>query len=337
MILGLKGKVLGKVSPRILREIVFSNLGAHSKRILVGPGIGVDNTVITLNNVKLVVSSDPVTGARENLGRIGVDVSTNDVALAGVKPEFLLIVLIVPPRTRDMEIGSIMRQASAEAKRLGVSIVGGHTEYSSIVENAVFIGTAIGWTRRKKIVKSSGAKPGENIVIFGEAGMEGTAILASDLRSILLKKGVPPEMLKRASMLVGKLSIIKLALIAAEYASAMHDPTEGGVLGGIYEICEASGKGCVIDLSSIPVRHETRIICEKLGLDPLKLVSSGSLLATVSKNKTSRLLRRLREKGFKASIIGEVTGNGEERIGLSKEGEIRIRELPQDELWRALG
>ncbi len=330
-------RTLGKVPPRILERIVFSNLGATSRRVIVGPGIGVDNSVISLDGVKIIVSSDPVTGARENLGRIGVDVSTNDVALTGVKPEFLLIVLILPPAASHEEIRRIMRQASVEAERLGVAIVGGHTEYASIVENPVFVGTAIGWTRRRRLITSSGAKAGENIVMVGEAGVEGTSILASDLREKLVDKGVPSQVLGRARRLVKNLSIVEPALVSAEYASAMHDPTEGGVLGGIFEICEASGKGCVINIQSIPVRRETRIICERLGIDPLRLVSSGTLLATVSESKTARLLRKLHERGFKARVIGRVTRNRGEKIGLLGSGEIRINELPQDELWKAIG
>ncbi len=330
-------RMLGKVPPRILERIVFSNLGATSRRVIAGPGIGVDNSMISLDGVKIIVSSDPVTGAKENLGRIGVDVSTNDVALTGVRPEFLLVVLILPPAASHKEIRRIMRQASDEAKRLGVAIVGGHTEYSSIVEKPVFVGTAIGWTRRRRIITSSGAKSGENIVMVGEAGVEGTSILASDLWGRLVEKGVQPSVLKRARRLVENLSIVEPALVSAKYVSAMHDPTEGGVLGGIFEICEASGKGCVVNMESIPVRMETMIICEKLGLDPLRLVSSGTLLATVSESKTPGLLRRLREKGFKARVIGRMTGNKSERIGLLGRREIRIRKLPQDELWKAIG
>ncbi|MEM2570577.1 MAG: AIR synthase related protein, partial [Thermoproteota archaeon] len=177
--------MLGKVPPRILRQIVFRNLGAPSNRVIVGPGIGIDNTVISLDGFKIIVSMDPVTGAKENLGKIGVDVSTNDVALSGAKPEFLLVSLILPPGTGEESIRYIMRQASSEARRLGVSIIGGHTEYSDIVENPVFVGTAIGWTRRRRIITSGGAKPGENIVIVGYAGVEGTSILASDLEKKL--------------------------------------------------------------------------------------------------------------------------------------------------------
>lgn len=330
-------KKLGKVPPRILERIVFSNLGATSRRVIVGPGVGVDNSVISLNGVKIIVSSDPVTGARENLGRISVDVSTNDVALTGVKPEFLLIVLILPLGTSEKEVGRIMRQASAEAKRLGVTVVGGHTEYSSIVENPVFIGTTIGWTRSRRLITSSGARVGENIVMVGEAGVEGTSILASDLGKKLVEKGIPPSVLRRARRLVKSLSVVKPALISAKYVSAMHDPTEGGVLGGIFEICEASGKGCIVNMETIPVRIETRVICEKLGLDPLRLVSSGTLLATVDQSKTRRLLKKLRDNGFKACVIGRVTANSSERIGLMGGRRIKINELPQDELWKAIG
>jgi hydrogenase maturation factor len=328
-------KILGKVPPRVLRQIVFRNLGAPSTRVLIGPGIGVDNTVISLDEVRVIVSSDPVTGARENLGRIGVDVSTNDVALSGARPEFLLISLILPPGTREEDIRRIMSQASLEARRLEVSIVGGHTEYAEIVRNPVFVGTAIGWTKRKKIITSGGAKPGDDIVIVGEAGVEGTSILASDLRRELEEKGVPPAVLKRASRLVKSISVVKQALIAADYVSAMHDPTEGGVLGGIYEVCEASGTGCLVNLSSIPMREETRIICEKLSLDPLKLISSGTLLATASRNKTRRLVEKLSEKGFRATVIGRVT-KSRRRIGLLGREEVRMDEPPQDELWKAL-
>ncbi|MEM2351211.1 MAG: AIR synthase family protein [Thermoproteota archaeon] len=327
--------MLGKVPPKILKQIVFRNLGASNSRVLVGPGIGVDNTVISLNGVKIIVSSDPVTGARENLGIIGIDVSTNDVALSGAKPEFLLVSLILPPGTSDESIRRIMRQASSEARRLGVSIVGGHTEYADIVESPIFVGTAIGWTRRRRIITSSGAGPGDNIVIVGEAGVEGTSILASDLRESLKSRGVPSIILKKASKLVKSISVVKQALIAADYVSAMHDPTEGGVLGGIYEICEASGTGCLVNLSSIPLREETKIICEKLDLDPLKLISSGTLIATASRDKTTKLIEKLRSGGFKARVIGRVTRE-KNKIGLLEGRELIIDEPPQDELWKAL-
>ncbi|MEM2611024.1 MAG: AIR synthase family protein [Thermoproteota archaeon] len=327
--------MLGKVPPRILRQIVFRNLGAPSNRVIVGPGIGIDNTVISLDGFKIIVSMDPVTGAKENLGKIGVDVSTNDVALSGAKPEFLLVSLILPPGTGEESIRYIMRQASSEARRLGVSIIGGHTEYSDIVENPVFVGTAIGWTRRRRIITSGGAKPGENIVIVGYAGVEGTSILASDLEKKLKNMGIPRVIIKRASRLVKSISVVKQALIAADYVSAMHDPTEGGVLGGIYEMCEASNTGCLVDLSSIPVRSETKIICEKLGLDPLKLISSGTLLATVGRDKTVKLVEKLRAKGFKATVIGKMT-KGVKKICLFEGREMEIEEPPQDELWRAL-
>ncbi|MDW8034494.1 MAG: AIR synthase family protein [Nitrososphaerota archaeon] len=328
-------KILGKVPPKILQQIIFRNLGIRNPKVLIGPGIGVDNTVISLDGVKIIVSSDPVTGAKENLGRIGVDVSTNDVALSGAKPEFLLVTLILPVGTSENEIRKIMRQASSEARRLGVSIVGGHTEYADIVKNPVFIGTAIGWTRRRKIITSSGARPGDDIVIVGEAGVEGTSILASDLEKELKNKGVPPIVLKKASKLVKSISIVKQALIAADHVSAMHDPTEGGVLGGIYEICEASGTGCLVNLSSIPVRKETKIICDKLGLNPLKLISSGTLLVTVNRAKTMRLIEKFRANGFKATVVGRITSE-KKRIGLLDKGEVLIDEPPQDELWKAL-
>ncbi|MGQ9478887.1 MAG: AIR synthase family protein [Thermoproteota archaeon] len=327
-------KILGKIPPELLRKLVFSNLGAVSRRVMVGPRIGVDNAVIDLDGLKIVVSGDPITGARENIGRIGVDVSTNDVALAGAKPEFLVVVLIVPPHTEVSTIGRIMRQASAEAKRLGISIIGGHTEYSSIVKSPVFVGTAIGWTRQKKIISSSNAKPGDDIVIIGEAGIEGTYILASDLRKKLLEKGVPRNVLIRASRLVRNISVVRPALISADFASAMHDPTEGGVLGGIYEICDASGAGCFVDLSSIPVRKETRVICEALQIDPLKLISSGALLVTVNSTKTTLLLKRLGRRGFKAHVIGKITSRRHGRTGLLGSKVISIMEPPQDELWR---
>lgn len=334
--MSLEEALLGKVPPRILEEFVFSNLGARNRRIIYGPAIGLDNAVVTLDGIKVIVSSDPITGAKENLGRLGVIISTNDVALTGARPEFLTIVLILPPGTREDEIGRIMADASKEARKLGVSIIGGHTEYSSIVRNPVFIGTSIGWTKRRRLITSSGARAGDDLIMVGEAGLEGTSILASDLKNKLLQKGMNKARIERATRFVRRLSIVKPSLISADYASAMHDPTEGGILGGIYEICEASRKGCMIDLSSIPINEETKEICERLGLDPLKLISSGSLLTTAKRRHSPKLVKELTKAGFKAKIIGKIIADRRKRIGLSKGKEIAIDELPQDELWRAL-
>jgi hydrogenase maturation factor len=310
----------GKLEAEKLKELVLPYTGAPNSTILVPPRLGEDAAVIDLGYTKVVAASDPITGAVESIGMYAVNINANDVACMGCPPQYFLSVILLPEEFTDEQLQKIASDISEEAEKLQISIVGGHTEALHI-ETPIVVGTMFGTT--DTVVTSSGAQVGDDILLTKGAALEGTSILATDLYT-LLKKKVDTPTLKRAQTFLTDISVVKEALIAKEYATAMHDPTEGGIAGALHEMADASGVGFCVDTEKIILREETKKICSALSVDPLQLISSGSLLITVSKENSLPLLTKLRKAGIVTEIIGEITK------------ERNLDPVIQDELWRIL-
>ena len=310
----------GKLEAEKLKTLVLPYLGASNDNILVPPSIGEDAAVIDLGKTKLVAASDPITGALDNIGMYAVNVNANDIACTGAPPEYFLSVLLLPEKCTDDHIRKIASDISKEAQKLHISIIGGHTEALPI-EDPIIVGTMIGFT--DKIISTSGAHMGDDILLTKGAAIEGTSILATDFYD-LLKNSIDGKTLKKAQKYLEKISIVKEALIAREYATAMHDPTEGGITGALHELADASHCGFFVDVKKIPISRETEKICSLLSVNPLNLISSGSLLITAPKKTSSTLQEALRKSGIVTEIIGEIT-----------EGR-NLEPVKQDELWRIL-
>ena len=298
----------GKLSPKLLRKHIFTRLGIRDTAVIVGPAIGEDAAIIDLGDNALVMHVDPITEANELMGWLAVHVACNDVAVRGARPRWLLQVLYLPEGCKEELVASLAQQVDEAARELGASIVGGHSEYTPGLSRPLISMTAVGLTSKRRLVTTKGAKPGDAILITKGAGIEGTAIIATDFKEELENAGVPPDLIERGRRLLRRVSVVKEALSLAEggVVSSMHDPTEGGVLGGLTEMAYASGTTMVIKREGLPVLEETRAFCEALKLDPLKLISSGSLLATVPRDKLRKALRILEDVGVVAKVIGEV-------------------------------
>lgn len=229
-------------------------------------------------------------------------------------------------------IDRIMKDAARAASELGIEILGGHTEITPGLPQPIISATAIGKAPRDRVITSSGANPGDLLILTKGAGIEGTAILASDFEE-LLKGALRSDVLEGAKRFTEKISVVKEGLIASKNgASAMHDVTEGGVLGAIYEMAEASGVGVEVWVDRIPVAAETKKICDFFSIDPMKLISSGSML--ISAPKSDPILSLLKKEGIEASVIGRVVQEG--RV-LIKNGIIETLYPPEsDELWKAV-
>ena len=234
----------GKIPVDILREVVFKNLGAERKEVTVGPAAGIDGAVIDLGGKSLIVSMDPITGAIERIGWLAVNVNANDIATFGVEPAFLFSCIMLPEKSDRKLVETISTQMHAAAKNLGIAIVGGHCESTMGLTNPIVVGCIMGTTEKGRYVTAGGAKPGDKLILTKSAGIEGTAILASD-RERELKKTLSSRELQKAKDFYNQISIVKDALTAYKTGGvhAMHDPTEGGVAGGIHEIADASGLG----------------------------------------------------------------------------------------------
>jgi hydrogenase expression/formation protein HypE len=298
--------------------------------------VGEDAAVIDFNDRLLVVKSDPITGAEKNIGWLAVNVNANDIAVRGARPLFYLSVVILPEGFDEKTLEDICEGIDSAAKELGVTVVGGHTEVSSAVSRPVLNGTMIGETPRNRVILTSGAKSGDTIIATKSVALEGTAILSSDHYE-LLARSLDNRLLKRAQEFVKRMSVVKEALAATEtgVVNCMKDPTEGGLLQALNEIAEASSVGYLIDESLVPIEPETIKICEALRVDPLRLISSGMLIATVPEDREENVVKRIREVGVKATKIGTITTEGRKVRRLSGETK-SVEENVKEELWKAL-
>jgi hydrogenase expression/formation protein HypE len=320
---------VGKLGPEELKERVLRYRGADRREVLVGGAVGEDAAVLDLGADLCVVSTDPITGAANEVGSLAVVVSCNDVATSGAEPVAAALTLIAPPGTRLEEMEAVMADADHAATRLGVAIVAGHTERSSAVNQVVVSCTVLGRVPASGLLASHRVHPGASLVMVRWAGVEGTAIMARD-HAPRLQGVLTPEEIRDARGFAREVSVLEPCRIARKHGALfMHDVTEGGVLGAAYEMAQATGLG--LDLTAhIAVHPLTRKLCAGLGLDPLRLISSGTLL--VAAEEADALHRALREAGFFSQPIGTFT---EEGAGVRWGG--RPLDPPEgDELWTFL-
>ena len=329
---------LGKVPLDVLQSVVFKNLGAERKEVVLGPHVGVDGAIVEVGNKDIITSMDPITGALERIGWLAVNVNANDIATFGIRPTFFSSCILLPELTEVKTIEIMCKQMDMAARGLGMAIIGGHCEVTPGITHPIITGSAVGITEKDRYVTSSGAKPGDLLILTKGLGVEGTAILATDKRE-LLKSRFSRAFLERASDFFSRISVVEEAVLAFENGgvTAMHDPTEGGVSGGIHEIADASNLGVEVFEKSISTRLETMEICRFFEIDPMQLVSSGALLIAAKKDFAEGVIETLKKRSIEAAVIGEFLKEQEKRVFIRKNGkrEPLIRPV-SDHLWKAL-
>ncbi len=307
--------------------------------VLLGSSLGEDAALVQLDKRVIVLKTDPVTATTSDAGWLSVHINANDIACRGAKPRWFLCDLLLPEQTSIKMIEGIMQQIDQAARRLHVAIVGGHTEVTPYLRRPIVVGYMVGLLNpRQKFVTSNGALPGDNIIMTKTAGIEGTALLAMDFTDRLRKMEIG-KYIERAKSMRHSISIVNDAMTAVRAGGvhAMHDPTEGGLLQGIWEISEASRIGFTVYESRISIRPETEKICAALKVNPLRLMSSGCLLIAADKRKSNRILRLLRGHRIQANIIGEFTKHKEDRRLVKSDGtHIAIGPSERDELYRVI-
>ncbi|RLE54084.1 MAG: hypothetical protein DRJ26_02320 [Candidatus Methanomethylicota archaeon] len=329
---------LGKLPPDVLISLVFGRTGVDDPRVIVKPKIGEDAAIIDFGDKVLVLHSDPITGAIENIGWLAVNVSSNDVATRGARPKWISMVILLPESADSSLLDEITRQIDDAAKKLGIMIVCGHTEVTPGLNRPILISTAIGEAPKDRYVTTSGAKVGDKIILTKGAAIEGTAIFAYEFED-LIKDKFGEDFVERAKKYIDLISVLKEAMVAVEVGgvTAMHDPTEGGVLGGLQELAKASNVGFRINEDKVIINPETEAICDLLGADPLQTISSGSLIITSEPSRANEIVSALRKSGIKASIIGEIVDRDEGMILIKKDGSVlSVSEPVQDHLWVVL-
>jgi hydrogenase expression/formation protein HypE len=329
----------GKIPHDVLRRCVLAHLGAPSDRVLRGAGVGEDAPIIDMGEKVLVAKANPITGAEGNIGRLVVHINANDVAARGAKPLWFMNTIFLHEGASESRLEDIVAEIDRACVELGVQIIGGHTECVAGLDHTVISGFMMGEAPKKRYITTGGAKPGDKIILTKTAGLEGTSILASDLDERLLRK-IDPKTIQRARKMIDLISVVPEALRAVEVGGvhSMHTPTEGGVLNGLFEMGAAAGVGLSVEENLIPIAPETSIITETLDADPLKLLSSGSLLLAVDDSKADKIIQALEAIKVPSSIIGDVKERSEGRVLTRTNGsQITIDPVRQDELFRILG
>lgn len=325
---------IGKLPNDILKKIVLSNIKTTRKEVLVGADIGKDSAIIDFGPEVCVLSTDPITAATKDIGKIAIHISCNDVAAGGAEPIGALMTLLVPPSATEDIIETIMKDAEEAAKEINIQIIGGHTEITDAVNRIVISTTVIGKQNKEKLPDVSKIKIGDKVVITKYAGIEGTSILAKELEQKLINK-LGKEKLDMAKSMDSMLSVVQEGIVCGKIGVRyMHDITEGGVFGAIWEAAIATNKGIKVSKDLIPVKDITKEIADILDIDLYRLISSGSMLIIVEREKAPIIGEELQKLNIESAVIGEIIEKG---IILEENGEtIDIEPPSSDELYKAL-
>jgi len=325
------------VSSELLRSVVFRSLGWEDPDVLLGPGIGEDAAIIRVGSRLIAFKSDPITGSVDEVGWLAVFVNANDIATRGAVPRWFIPSILLPYGSSESDLREICAQIGEAASEVGASVVGGHTEVTAGIPRPIVAGSMIGILEGDCYFTSGGSREGDLLYMTKSAGLEGTAILSSDSR-ITSKFG--SAFRSRCKSLLKEISVVKECSILRRLrgVTSMHDVTEGGLLGGVWELAEAAGKGIEINLLSVPVLEETRKVCEVLGLDPFRLIGSGSLLFTAQPAAAPAIEAELSSSSVRFSKIGVISGDASRRLCKGLDGKtFEIGPPSSDELWKGLG
>ncbi len=323
--------LVGKVPPELLEEIVFSRLGYSRKEVVLTPAIGEDTAALDLGKELLLASTDPITGAEDKAGWLAVKVAVNDIGATGGEPICVLVTLLLPETALLSDLEQIVDDINDACLEEEVQVAGGHTEVTQGLKQPIISITVLGKTRNRKILSSANAKVGDDIVVTKWAGMEGTSILVRDFGEAFVDV-LDEASVKQAKDLFSMISVTRDGSMAAEAgANACHDATEGGVLGAIYEICQASGLGAVVYADKIPVLPVTSRVAEFCKIDPLRLISSGSLIVTTPYGE--RLCNAYQDAGINATVVGKIVRESREVVQSGNKS--ALSSPGPDHLWYA--
>ena len=325
---------LGKL-PTDLLDRLLRALPAAGPEVLLGPRIGEDACAIRVPAGALVVATDPVTLTGSEIGRVAEIVNANDVAVTGARPHWFLAAVLLPPGTGEPEVEQLFSSLRAALDDVGAALVGGHTEVTDAVTRPVVVGQMLGLGTESGIVSTSGARAGDVVVQVGPAPVAGAAVFAAEARDAALAGGAGAAAVEAAVAALDRpgISVVGPALAAADLgATAMHDPTEGGLAAGLHELAAASDVRLTLRGADILWFEPGLALCRALGADPWATLASGSLLATFPADLAGRAVEELRALGPVASPIGAV----EAGTGVVADG--RPLAWPaRDEVARVLG
>jgi hydrogenase expression/formation protein HypE len=288
-------------------------LARHTRpdpRLVVGARPGEDAAVIDLGDRYLVAKTDPITFATDEIGWYAVNVNANDIACAGATPLWFLATLLLPEdKTGVALVESIFEQIAGACDQLGVTLAGGHTEITHGLDRPIVVGHMLGEVTPERLVTTAGARVGDDIIVTKGVAVEATAIIARE-KAEELRGVLDAGALQRCQGFLHDpgISVVRDAQVAqaAGTVHAMHDPTEGGLATGLWEVAQAAGVGLRVNEAAIPLLPETAALCAHFGLDPLGIIASGALLIACPPTETDAIVAALSEAGIRATVLGQV-------------------------------
>lgn len=332
----------GKIGRRFFEDRIRPHLGAERSDVTLGPAHGCDFGVIepghavtgdaegdgvdpaaAPSSLATVIATDPISVlpdlGYERAGRFALHIALSDVAVSGIAPSHLSIAFSLPTGFADDDFATLWRAMSDECERLGIAVTTGHTaRYPGATLPWVGAATVLGIGDPDRIVRPDGARPGDRIVVTRGPAVEATGLFAS-LYPEALSEHLDAETVATAAERLDDVRLVEdaLAAAAAGEVHAMHDATEGGLLGALHETAGASGVRFEVDRGPVPVAPGVEAVCRALGMDPWRATTSGTLLAAVAPTDADAVVEALRDRGTPAATIGTVR----EGSGVAVDGE----------------
>jgi hydrogenase maturation factor len=330
---------LGKIDPKLLAGLLARYTSA-GKRVLIGAGIGEDAAIIDMGPIYLVAKTDPITHVTGEIGHYAVHVNANDIASMGGRPLWFLATLLMPSGSSDRGLKKIFSQISKTCKELGIAYCGGHTEVTSSVNIPLVVGHMLGEVNKEHLKPTSGAREGDDLVMTKSAAIEATAIIALE-KAEELETAFPRRFIRKAQKYLHEpgISVVKEAslLRGLPGVHAFHDPTEGGLATGIFEMATASGLGAEVVGERIPLTEETRLLCEYCRINPLGAFASGSLLIAVKPAATEKVISKLLKANIPATRIGRMVSKNKGMKLMKASKKMNLPVFHQDELSKIFG
>lgn len=323
---------IGKVPENILKRSVLKQIGHRRPEVLLQPGVGEDCSAVALSSDEvMVLSVDPITATDKGTGTLAVHITANDLASSGAEPIGIMLSILLPSRKREKYLRELMAEIELACKEIEIEIIGGHTEVTDVVNRPVVTVTGVGRVKKDALISTGGLQVGDELVVTKWVGLEGSVIIASE-KADKLRETLPQELIETAAGFMQYLSVVPEAKLATQFGvSAMHDVTEGGIFGALWEMGAAADVGIVADLKKIPIRQETIEVCEVFGINPYQMMSGGSML--IGCRQGNRLVEVLQEAGIPAAVVGYATDNND-RVIVSGEEKRFLEPAGSDELYK---
>lgn len=327
----------GKLDVQILSKLL-ERYSRTDERVILGPRIGEDAAALEVGERVLIVTTDPITFATNEIGYYSVMVNANDIATTGAEPRWYTVTILLPEaRGTESLVDSIFQQIHQTCEKLSISLIGGHTEITYGLDRPILVGQMIGEVQREALITTAGAKLGDIILLSKGICIEGTSIIAREREGDLSSHGISRDLVERAQRFLFEpgISVVEEARLAiqAGRVHSMHDITEGGLADGLHELSMAAGVEIEVDRGRIPIYEESRVLCDAFGLNPLGVIASGALLITAPPSEAEKILESAHRHGVSMTRIGRVEAAGSPSVTMvTSKGYEPVPYFDRDEL-----